>query len=146
MSSTALSGTQLRTRSPQLLRLAGAAVVAIIAATIVNYVITLIGVGLLSVPAAFPAYQATSYIALTVIGVVGASVAWTIIAAKAKDPVGLLRKLALIIVPVSMLMDVALLVAGMSVIGVLTLLIMHVTVGAIAYYSLTRIAPPRPAV
>jgi hypothetical protein len=133
-----------RTRSPHPGKLAGAAVLAIVVASLGNTLLALIGKSAFSVPDDFRGFQPGAYIFLTFIGIVGASVAWAAIAAKAAKPVDLLRKLAVIIVPVSMLADIALLVAGESPAGVAVLLVMHVVVGATAYYALTRIAPPRP--
>ncbi|MFF1823693.1 DUF6069 family protein [Kribbella sp. NPDC058245] len=135
----------VRTRSPHPGKLAGAAVLAIVAASLINTLLALIGRSVFSVPDDFKGFQPGAYIFLTVIGIAGATVAWSAIAAKAAKPVELLRKLAVIIVPVSMLADVALLVTGQSPVGVVVLAVMHVVVGLAAYFALTRIAPPRPA-
>ncbi|NEA35732.1 DUF6069 family protein [Streptomyces sp. SID13031] len=135
----------VRTRSPHPGKLACAAVLAIVVASLGNALLALIGKSAFSVPGDFKGFQPGAYIFLTVISIVGASVAWSAIAAKAAKPVALLRKLAVIIVPVSMLADVALLVTGQSPAGVAVLLVMHVVVGLAAYFALTRIAPPRPA-
>jgi hypothetical protein len=136
----------VRTRSPHPGKLAGAAVLAIVAATLINTLLALIGRSVFSVPNDFQGFQPVAYISLTTLGIVGASVAWSAIAAKSAKPVDLLRKLAVIIVPVSMLADVALLVAGQSPVGVVVLALMHGVVGLTAYLALTRIAPPNPLI
>jgi hypothetical protein len=135
----------VRTRSPHPAKLVGAAVLAIVVASLGNTLLALIGKSTFSVPDDFKGFQPGAYVFLTFIGIVGASIAWAVIATRAAKPVELLRKLAVIIVPVTMLADIALLVAGQSPAGVAVLLIMHVVVGLAAYYTLTRIAPPRPA-
>ncbi|WP_405061680.1 DUF6069 family protein [Kribbella sp. NBC_01505] len=135
----------LRTRSPHPGRLAGAAVLAIVVASLGNTLLALIGKAAFSVPDDFKGFQPVAYVSLTFFGIVGASVAWSVIAAKAAKPVDLLRRLAVIVVPVSMLADIALLVTGQSPAGVAVLIVMHVVVGLAAYFSLTRIAPARPA-
>lgn len=146
MTSTTTTATPGRQRSPQPARLALAAVLSIVVASLLDTLLAVIGRSVFSVPSDFPAYQPVAYIMLTVVGIVGASIAWNLIASKAQNPTALLHRLAVIIVPVSMLADLALLFGGSSVLGVFTLMVMHVAVGVPAYYALTRLAPPRPAV
>ncbi|WP_405061677.1 DUF6069 family protein [Kribbella sp. NBC_01505] len=133
----------LRSRAPQFAKLAGAAVLAVVVACSVNTLLALIAKAVFSVPDDFKGFQPVAYVSLTFLGIVGASVAWSLIAARAAKPVELLGKLALIIVPVTMLADLALLLSGQSPAGVAVLALMHVVVGVSAYTSLTRLAPPR---
>jgi hypothetical protein len=133
----------VRSRTPHPGRLAVAAVLSIVVANLVNALLALIGWSVFNVPDDFDQFQPAAYVILTVFGVIGASIAWAIIAAKSKNPVTLLYRLALIVVPVTLLADVALLVGGASPAGVIVLMIMHATVGVITYYALTRIAPAR---
>ncbi|MFI5730845.1 DUF6069 family protein [Kribbella sp. NPDC051587] len=140
---SAVDGLSLR--SAGLGRLMGAGVLAVVVASLVNTLLALVGQGVLGVPDDFKGFQPAAYVSLTFFGIAGASVAWALISARAARPVGLLRRLALIIVPVSMLADLALLLTGQSPAGVAVLVVMHVVVGLSAYLSLTRIAPPRPA-
>ncbi|TDD44393.1 hypothetical protein E1263_40840 [Kribbella antibiotica] len=133
-----------RSRAPQVGRVAGAAVLAVVVASVVNAALALIGTAALSVPDDFKGFQPVAYVSLTFFGIAGAAVAWSLIAARAAEPVELLRRLALIIVPVTMLADLALLLSGQSPAGVALLVVMHVVVGLTAYFSLTRLAPARP--
>ena len=144
VSISATAGVRQRTPHPS--RLAGAAALAAVVAVGIDALLALIGRSVFSVPASFTQFDPISYISLTVIGVIGASIGWAIIAAKAKDPGKLLFRLAVIVVPVTWLADAALLVAGESPIGVVILMIMHIGVGTITYFALSRIAPPRSSV
>jgi len=142
-SASAVDG--IRSRAPGLGRLAGAGLVAVVVASVVNTLLALAGTAVFGVPDDFKGFQPAAYVSLTFFGVVGASVAWSLIAARAAQPVELLRRLAMIIVPVTMLADLALLLSGQSPAGVALLAVMHVVVGLSAYVALTRLAPPRPA-
>jgi hypothetical protein len=122
-------------------RLVGAAVLAAVVAGLVDAALAAIGVSVFSVPAGFSQFNPGAYLSLTVLGVIGASIAWAIIAARAKNPASLLYRLAIIVVPLTLLADVVLLVTGQPPVGVVMLMLMHAGVGAITYLSLTRIAP-----
>jgi hypothetical protein len=137
------AGVAVQHRIPNPLRLIVAAVLAVVVAGLVDAALAAIGVSLLSVPADFHQFQPSAYLTLTVPGVIAATIVWVIVAAKAKNPTALLRRLAIIVVPVTWVADVALLVTGQSPLGVVVLMVMHAGVGVITYLSLTRIAPAR---
>ncbi|HEX3783839.1 MAG TPA: DUF6069 family protein [Pseudonocardiaceae bacterium] len=132
-----------RQHAPQLGRIFGAAAVAAVAASLVDALLALIGRSVFSVPATFSQFNPPFYVSLTVFGVIGASVAWAVVTRRAENPVALLRRLALIVVPVTLLADLVLIADHQPPLGAVTLMVMHIGVGVITYMSLTRIAPPR---
>lgn len=137
------AGVAVQHRIPQPLRLILAAVLAVVVSGLADAALAAIGVSVLSVPAGFTQFQPSAYLTLTVPGVIAASIVWVIVAAKAKEPTALLRRLAIIVVPLTLVADVALLVTGQPPLGVVVLMLMHAAVGVITYQSLIRIAPAR---
>ncbi|MFF5138174.1 DUF6069 family protein [Streptomyces sp. NPDC013157] len=86
----------------------------------------------------------SAYVPLTVIGVLLGAVGWAIIRRAAKNPTGLLRWLAPVVVVVSFIPDLALLGGGMAGSGplaIVALMVMHVVVGAVAVFGYRRVLP-----
>ncbi|MFD4506793.1 DUF6069 family protein [Streptomyces sp. NPDC058457] len=88
----------------------------------------------------FRPLKASSYIFLTVVGVVAGAVGWAIVRNMSKDPEALLRWLLPTLVVVSFVPDFLLLGDG-GAIGVVALLLMHVAVAAVAVLTYRKVMP-----
>jgi hypothetical protein len=85
------------------------------------------------------------YGTFTIVGVLGAGLAWWIVARVVARPRGAFFRLALAVTVVLWLPDVWLLVRGDPGRAVATLVLMHVVVAVVTYNALVHVAPPRPA-
>ncbi|ELS51064.1 DUF6069 family protein [Streptomyces viridochromogenes] len=92
----------------------------------------------------FEALTPPAYVPLTVIGVLLGAIGWAVVRRVAKNPAGLLRWLAPVVVIVSFVPDLALLggdTPGKGVLAVCALMVMHVVVGVVAVLAYRRVLP-----
>ncbi|GGX03067.1 DUF6069 family protein [Streptomyces lomondensis] len=85
-----------------------------------------------------------AYVPLTVIGVLLGAIGWAIVRRVAKNPAGLLRWLAPVVVVVSFVPDLALLggeTPGKGALAVGALMAMHVVVSGVAVLAYRRVLP-----
>jgi Family of unknown function (DUF6069) len=99
------------------------------------------------VPVQFSPLHPASYIALTIVGVLAAGLAWSLIRARAKDPFRILTVLAPVVVAASLIPDLAVGVtkaeAATTWGGVFALMSMHLAVTAIAVTAFAILMPVR---
>jgi H+/Cl- antiporter ClcA len=93
----------------------------------------------------FTPMQPSSYIPLTVIGLLAGAAGWAAVQKRSRRPTAVLRWLVPVVVAASLLPDVALLVAGIQPnttgLGVAALMVMHMTTAAIAVPIFARALP-----
>src|SRR4051794_14039951 len=82
---------------------------AIVASIIANLIIRVIAVSALGASAEFPPLSWGPPIMFTIIGVLGATVVFALVARSSKQPIALFRRIALIVLLVSLVPDVLLL-------------------------------------
>ena len=131
MSSPAATSTQRVVLS----RLAWVGPLTILAAVVANIIVQQIAVALLQPDPAFLPLSFAVPIVFTVVGVLGAVIAYALIGRFAKRPLPLFRRVALITLVVSFVPDILMLVTGFNP-GI----VMHVVAWAIAVGMLTRLA------
>ena len=93
---------------------------------------------------AMQALHPTSYIPLTVAGVLAGSIGWAVVRRKAATPSRLLRVLVPAVLVVSFVPDLATLAAGApgtGPVGVAALMLMHLAVAGIAVSAYRRVLP-----
>jgi uncharacterized protein DUF6069 len=122
------------------LRVAGGVVAAAVAASVVNAVIAYLGHAA-GAPSDFHQLQPSSYVFLTVIGVLAGAAGWAAVRRWSRRPGAALRLLAPAVIAVSLVPDLALLFTGASGLGVATLMVMHLATGAVALPVYARALP-----
>ncbi len=136
-----LSATHFSARR---LVLAGAA--AAVASVVATVAIRAITVSVESVPTAFSPLHTSSVVSLTILGVIGATVACLILNALVANPLKTFRRVVPFALALSFVPDIAIW-AGHSyqhtdrASTVIPLLIMHVAVAAICLFSFLRLGP-----
>ena len=116
---------------------------AIVAAVAANFVVRAIALAVLSVPVDFLQLQSPSVVFFTVIGVLGAVIAFAIVGRRSRTPVRTYQIVAGVVLLLSFLPDIGLLLAGApgaTLPGVLVLMLMHVVAAVVAVGILTRLA------
>jgi hypothetical protein len=121
---------------------------AIVAALAANAVVRAVLLAVLDVPDTFTPLASPSFVALTIVGVLGAVIVFAVIGARAKRPITTFRKVAFWALLVSFLPDIGLLFGGggmppASLSNVLGLMLMHVVAYAISVSLLTLLARQR---
>src|SRR3954453_4372093 len=126
MSTSTLAEQTERVASGRLLK-AGA--LAIVASVIANLIIRIIAVNVLGIGQEFPPLSWGPPIVFTIMGVLGATIVFAIIARFAKRPIRLFRIIALVVLVLSLLPDIGLLssnaMPGTSLGSVGALMLMH---------------------
>ena len=116
----------------------------IVAAVIVNLLIRTIAVAVLQPDPQFPPFMPPITATFTVIGVLGAVIAYAIIGRAARSPIRLFRRVALIALLVSLIPDVLVAITGSppgaTVANAIVLMLMHTAAWAISVGMLTRLA------
>jgi hypothetical protein len=116
---------------------------AIVAAVIVNQIIRLIAVSLLGIGPEFMPLSFGPPLFFSVIGVLGATIAFAIIARFAQRPIALFRTVALVVLLISFIPDVLVYTSqampGATLPAVATLMIMHVAAWAICVQLFSRL-------
>ncbi|MEV5842531.1 DUF6069 family protein [Streptomyces sp. NPDC051985] len=118
---------------------AGGVLAAIVMASIVNTVISLIALAA-GAPDDFQPLKAGSYIFLTAVGTLIGALGWAVVRKSAKDPEALVRWLVPTVVVVSFVPDFLLYGDG-GAIGVGALLLMHVAVAAVVVFAYRKVMP-----
>lgn len=129
-------------------RTAGALALAVIAAAaganVANTVISVIARGA-GASDDFQPLWPSSYLALTVVGILAGAIGWQVVRSRATDPAAVLRWLVPAVIALSIVPDVALGVAasspGVSWGGVLALILMHLSVAVVAIPIYRRFLP-----
>lgn len=116
-------------------RIAAGVVAAVLAAVLVNAVIAMLALAA-GASDGFAPLQASSYIFLTVIGVLAGAAGWAAVRRWSRRPTAVMRLLVPIVVTVSLLPDIALffteLQPNTTTLGVIALMVMHVATAAVA--------------
>ncbi|HET9689774.1 MAG TPA: DUF6069 family protein [Acidimicrobiales bacterium] len=124
-------------------RWAAATVIALVGSVVADWVVATVTVAVVPSTSGYQHFRASDYIGLTVIGVLAACVGWPVVTRACSHPRWLFSRLAVLVSAVLLLPDVALLVQGQPVAAVVGLMVMHVAIGVVTYFALTRIAPER---
>jgi len=86
-------------------------------------------------------FRSTDYGALTVVGVVAASLAWPVTARISSAPRRLFRRVAVVVTLVLWLPDLWILAEGQPPRAVAVLMVMHLAIAVVTYNVLVRLAP-----
>jgi hypothetical protein len=109
-----------------------------------NAIVRTITMALFDIPPEFRPLAWSQFIFFTVVGAVGATVVFAIVARLSQRPIRLFRRIAIGVLLISFLPDIGLLVGrpfpGITVPGVLSLMVMHVVSAVVAVGLLTRLA------
>jgi hypothetical protein len=127
-------------------RLLWVAPLAIAAAVAANFVVRTIALAVLDVPPAFIQLTTPAFLPLTVIGVLGAVIAFAIVGRLSRSPVRTFTIVATVVLVLSFIPDIGLLVSGApgtTLPGVLALMVMHVVAAVLAVGILTRLVVER---
>lgn len=89
-------------------------------------------------------FTPVAWVGLTVLGILGASAGWPVVAAFTRRPRWLFGWMALAVTMVLLLPDVVLLGQGNPAKAVAALMTMHVAIAVVTFESLVRLAPERP--
>ncbi|MET9972244.1 DUF6069 family protein [Streptomyces sp. NPDC006356] len=131
------------TQRSRALTVAGGLLAAAVVASLGNAVVALLA-RVAGASHDFEALTPPAYVPLTVIGVLLGAIGWAIVRRVAKNPAGLLRWLAPVVVVVSFVPDLALLggdTPGKGALAVGALMVMHVVVGVVAVLAYRRVLP-----
>ncbi|MFD1545092.1 DUF6069 family protein [Nonomuraea guangzhouensis] len=116
-------------------RIAAGLAAAVLAAVVANAVIAVLALAAGASDGFLP-LQASSYIALTVIGVLAGAAGWAAVRRWSRRPTAVLRLLVPAVVAVSLLPDIAMFFTAMqpntTALGVIALMMMHVATAAVA--------------
>ncbi len=127
---------------PPLARLAAAGAAAVAGSLLVTWALARAGLALFTVPAVFDKLRFATYAPLTVLGVVGAVIAWALVSRYSPSPVRLLGRLAVLVTVLLLVPDVLLLPQADEPAGpVVMLMIMHIAIAVVSYLALVRLAP-----
>jgi uncharacterized membrane protein YeaQ/YmgE (transglycosylase-associated protein family) len=132
-----------RHRQPAAAAVVLATVVSIVGSLAVDWVLARLGVAVFPSTKGYPHFQFADYAKLTVVGIVGACVAWPIVTRLCAAPRWLFARLAVAVTLVLLLPDLAILVQGQPAKAVLVLVLMHLGIGIITYNALVHLAPTR---
>ena len=130
-----------RHRQPSTARVVVAAVVALVGSLAADALLVVIGTRVFPSTAGYVHFQFADYAKLTVIGVIGACVAWPVVTRICSDPRWLYLRLAVLVTLVLLLPDVWILAHGASTEAVLVLVLMHLAIAVVTYNAMVRIAP-----
>ncbi|MGW1562288.1 DUF6069 family protein [Streptomyces sp. NPDC002144] len=121
---------------------AGGVVGAVLLSSVANALIAVLAHAL-GAPDDFDPLKISSYVFLTVLGVLAGSAGWALVRRFSRDPERLLRRLVPSVVVVSFVPDFFKFEDG-EVTGVVALLLMHVAVAVIAVSAYRRVMPLGP--
>src|SRR5690242_17392670 len=108
MASAAASQSQIASQRVKASRLWWAGPLTIVVAVVVNVIVRQIAVSLLGVSADFMPLQAGPPVVFTIIGVLGAVIAFAIIARFSARPISLFRTIAIVVLLISLVPDILL--------------------------------------
>lgn len=143
MASAAAPQLQVASQKVKASRLWWAGPLTIVVAVVANLIVRLIAVSLLGVSAEFMPLQIGPPVVFTVVGVLGAVLAFAIIARFAARPISLFRKIAIAVLLISLVPDILVYTSnfmpGTSLAAVLALMLMHVVAFAVCVTLLPRL-------
>lgn len=117
---------------------------AIVASAVANLIVRLIAVSVLPISPEFMPLSFGPPVLFSVIGALGATIAFALIGRFARRPIALYRTIALVVLVISLIPDVLVYTSqsmpGASLPAVITLMIMHVVAWAICGALFTRLA------
>jgi hypothetical protein len=117
-----------------------------VAAIIGNFLVAAIIGALADIPAEFEPFMAPRYILFTVLGVIGATIVYWLLARSGPAGVSRFTKVAIVVLIISLIPDLGLLVSnalpGTTTAGIIGLMLMHVVTAVACILLLPRIAPP----
>lgn len=130
-------------RPPSTLQVAVATVVAIVLSLIADWGLARLGMAVYPDQRNYQHFQFGEYAKLTIIGILGAGVAWPIVARISSKAKRLYFKLEVIVVIVTFLPDVAIWLLGQPANAVFVLVWMHLAIAVITYPVIVILAPVR---
>ncbi len=131
-----------KTERVSLRRLLWVGPLAIVAAVAANFVVRALALAVLDVPADFIQLQSPAFLPFTVVGVLGAVIAFALVGRLSRAPVRTYTRLAIVVLVLSFIPDIGLLVSGApgaTLPGVLVLMVMHTVAAVVAVGILTRL-------
>lgn len=133
-----------RHRPPRWPLLVVAAAVALAGSLAADAVAVHVTTGAFPATTSFSHFRLADYGSLTVVGVLGACVAWPVVARVSSAPRRLFFRLAVLATALLWLPDGLLLLLGEPGAGVGALMAMHLVIALVTYNALVRLAPVRP--
>ena len=130
-----------RHRQPPTARVVVAAVVALVGSLAADALLVVVGTRVFPSTTGYVHFQFADYAKLTVIGVIGACVAWPVVTRISSDPRWLYLRLAVLVTLVLLLPDVWILAHGAPGEAVTVLVLMHLAIAVVTYNAMVRIAP-----
>jgi len=128
---------------PRFLPFAAAALLAVVGSLAADRLLVAIGTHVFPATKGYVHFRFSDYAKLTVVGVVGASLAWPIVTWISSAPRWLFFRLAIVVTLVLWLPDLWILAHGQPVRAVIVLVLMHLAIALVTYNALVRIAPAR---
>jgi hypothetical protein len=121
-----------------------AGLVAVVLAVVGNVIVGTLAQALFEIPPQFAPFELPRYVLFTVIGVIGATVVFAVLARMSQRPIPIFQRVAVVVLLLSFIPDLAMLftdaVPGATVPGVVTLMVMHVVAAVVAIIVLPRMA------
>jgi hypothetical protein len=130
-------------RQPLPVKVALAAVLAIIGSLAADAVLVAIGTHVFPSTKGYGHFQFHDYATLTVIGIIVACVAWPLVVRISSAPRWIFFRSAIVVTLVLLLPDLYILHQGQPFQPVFVLMLMHLAIGVITYNVLVRLAPAR---
>ena len=128
-------------RQPSAVRVVVAAVVALVGSLLADALLVAIGTRVFPSTKGYVHFQFADYGKLTVIGVLGACIAWPVVTRVSSAPRWLYFRLAVLVTVVLLAPDVWILIHGAPTKAVLVLVCMHLAIAVVTYNAMVRIAP-----
>jgi hypothetical protein len=125
-------------------RVVAAGLIAVAVSLAADVVLASIGQAAFTVPVSFGKFSFGTYALLTVLGVAGATAAWTAVTRLSSRPKWLLTRLAALVTALFLIPDFLLLGTRGNPTGpVVILMLMHLAIAVITYTALVKVAPAR---
>jgi hypothetical protein len=125
------------------LRFGLAVLVAIVGSLVADRILVAVGTSLFPLTRGYVHFRFSDYGKLTVVGVMGACVAWPIVSWISSSPRWLYLRLAALVTLLLWLPDLWILWKGQPVRAVLILMVMHLAIALVTYNVLVHLAPAR---
>ncbi len=106
-------------------------------------VLVVMGTAIFPATKGYVHFRFSDYGKLTVIGVVGACIAWPVVTWISSHPRWLFLRLAVLVTLVLWAPDLWILAKGQPVKAVAVLVVMHLGIAVVTYNALVRLSPPR---
>jgi hypothetical protein len=128
---------------PQGLRFGLAVLVATVGSLAADKILVAVGTSLFPLTKGYVHFRFSDYGKLTIVGVIGACVAWPIVLRISSSPRWLFLRLAALVTLFLWLPDLWILGRGQPVRAVFTLMVMHLAIALVTYNVLVHLAPAR---